>query len=329
MKYVLLAYVWHAKINAMNDTSVTRHPMRAAARQGLKTSLWLLSIMIPVSFAVTLLQHFGCLAVMADFLQPVCRLAGLRGEAALVWVTAGTMNIYSGIAVIQSLPFTTREITIMALMTLIAHSLIVETVVQRKTGTPAWRVLTIRLVTAMVAGIVLNLMLPADDTPMMHGAAAEGQAFGTVMQGWLWGTISLALKIICIIVSLSILQQFMQDYGIMDRLAAWCAPVMTAMGLSPRTSFLWIVANTIGLSYGASVILDNQQRNTLTRQETDLLNYHIAVCHSLLEDTPMFMAVNASLPWITIPRIVLAVGIVWMYRLMMRLFPRHFREAAQ
>ena len=307
---------------------ITRHPMRQAAYSGLKTALWLLGIMIPVSFAVSLLQYFGYLTVIAHYLQPVCRIVGLRGEAALVWVTAGTMNIYSGIAVIQSIPFTTREVTIMAMMTLIAHSLIVETVVQRKTGSSGIGMLLLRLGAAMAGGFLLNLLLPPDQTTATQTVVAESQSFSQVMRTWLYGTLSLSLKMICIIVALNILQQFLQDYGLIDRMAAGCAPLMRFMGLAPEASFLWLVANTIGLSYGAAVILSNQSSNTLSPKDTDLLNSHIAVCHSLLEDTPMFLAVHANLFWITIPRILLAVAVVWLYRLAMRLFPTRFGHAS-
>ena len=312
------------KTSMYERSHISRHPLRQAAFSGLKTALWLLGIMIPVSLAVCLLQHFGYLAVVAGWLQPVCRIVGLRGEAALVWVTAGTMNIYSGIAVIQSIPFTTREVTIIALMTLIAHSLIVETVVQRKTGSSGIGMLLLRLGAAMAGGLLLNLLLPPDETAATQAVAAESRPLGIVLQAWLYGTLTLSLKMICIIVTLNILQQFLQDYGLIDRMARGCAPLMRLMGLAPEASFLWIVANTIGLSYGASVILANRSSSTLSPKDTDLLNSHIAVCHSRLEDTPMFLAVHASLFWTTVPRILLAVAVVWLYRLAMRLFPSRY-----
>ena len=283
-------------------------------RSSLKTSLWLLSIMIPISFGVTLLQYFGILSHIAGWLEPFCRIVGLRGEAALVWLTAGTLNLYSGIAVIQSIPFTVREITIMALMTLIAHSLIVETIVQRKTGSSALLMLGIRIGVAFLGGLILHAVLPENNTAQLHGIAIATPSFGETMAHWGSGTCMLALKIICIILSLNILQKFMQDYGLMDQLARLCSPVMRFMGLTPATSFLWIVANTVGLSYGAAIILEN--RHQLLQRDTDLLNCHIAVCHSFLEDTPMFLAVNAQLFWITVPRVLLAILTVWIYRLL-------------
>ena len=47
----------------------------------------------------------------------------------------------------------------------------------------------------------------------------------------------------------------------------------------------------------------------------ELLNRSIAICHSLLEDTLLFVAIGAWALWITMPRLVLAAAAVWGYRL--------------
>jgi len=185
----------------MNKRTTTRlsDPIRRAIKPALKTALWLISIMVPVSFAVTLLQHWGVLDYIAHALEPVCRVFGLRGEAALVIVTTALMNVYSGIAVIQSIPFTAREICIMALMGLLAHNLIVETLVQMKTGSKGLRMVCLRLAGAVVGGLFLNWALPENNTVSMHGMASGHLPFLQLMQNWLMGTLWLTFKMVCIV----------------------------------------------------------------------------------------------------------------------------------
>ena len=67
-----------------------------------KTAIWLLKITIPISLVVTLLQHFGVLNVVSEWLSPAFGIIGLRGEAALVFLTGVFLNIYSAIAVIAN-----------------------------------------------------------------------------------------------------------------------------------------------------------------------------------------------------------------------------------
>ena len=289
-------------------------PIRHAIKPALKTALWLISIMVPVSFAVTLLQYWGVLDYIAYALEPVCRVFGLRGEAALVIVTTALMNIYSGIAVIQSIPFTAREICIMALIGLLAHNMIVEMLVQMRTGSNGLRMVCIRLAGAVVGGLFLNFALPADDTVVIHGMKSSHLPFLELMQNWLMGTLWVTFKVVCIVVSLNILQRILSEFGVMDVLARWVSPLIRPMGLPINTAFLWIVANVVGLAYGSAILIEHRKENKISAHDADLLNHHIALSHSLLEDTALFVAIGVGIGWITLPRIALAVIAVWVVR---------------
>ena len=133
---------------------------KAAWRPGIKTALWLLKITIPVSFAVTILNYFGIIAWIAGYLNPLFKLIGLPGQSGLVVITSMLLNIYSAIAVISSLSFNMREVTILAVMCLIAHNLITETIIQRKTGSNALRMVMLRIGMSIISAILLNWVLP-------------------------------------------------------------------------------------------------------------------------------------------------------------------------
>jgi hypothetical protein len=283
--------------------------------------------MVPVSFAVMLLQHWGAFDYIAKTLEPVCKFTGLRGEAALVLITAFTMNLYSCIAVIETITFTGREICIMALMGLIAHNLIVETLVQVKTGSKGLRMIFLRIICAAIGGFFLNLALPPENIEAAvqinanrsaHYAAGENMFPSLpslqVMREWLVRTLYLTLKLTCIVVALNILQRILDEFGVMTVLARKISPLMRAMGLPANTTFLWIVAYIVGLAYGAAILIEHRKENKITAREADLLNHHIAISHSLLEDTSLFLAIGAGLGWITLPRIVLAIIVVWVLR---------------
>ena len=294
-------------------------PIRRAIKPALKTALWLLSIMVPTSLAVSLLQHWGILDYFAQALEPVCRLFGLRGEAALVIVTSLLMNLYSGIAVIQSIPFTAREICIMALMGLLAHNMIVETIVQMKTGSSGIQMVCLRLTGAIIGGLFLNWALPTDNTVVMHGIVSDHLSFLLLMQNWLIGTLWLTFKIICIVVALNILQRVLEEFNVMTMIARWASPVIRPMGLSANTAFLWIVANIVGLAYGSAILIEHRKDNKISANDANMLNYHIALSHSLLEDTLLFVAIGVGVGWITLPRIALAIIAVWIVRIIKKI----------
>lgn len=281
----------------------------------VKTSLWIIKITIPVSFCVLLLKLTGLLPAIARLFEPLFALFGLPGESALVFVTAGLVNIYACIGVMETLGLEGHTVTILALMCLISHSLPVETAVQKRTGSSFWAILGIRLCASFAGAFILSLFLRTDpQTISSVGTHYAVGGFSAEFGSWLADIAQLCAKILILITLLMILQRIMEEFGIIQWLSRMLKYPLMVLGIPPDAAFLWIVANTLGLAYGAGIIIDHVERGRLCRKHADILNSHIAVSHSLLEDTLLFVAVGASLFWITIPRIALAAMVVWIKR---------------
>jgi len=124
--------------------------------------------------------------------------------------------------------------------------------------------------------------------------------------------------VIFLVVGLMILQRLIREFGVAGLLARALYPLLWLLGLPRSTAFLWITANTLGLAYGGAVLIEESRSGALARRDVELLNRSIAVCHSLLEDTILFVAIGAGALWITLPRLVLAAAAVWGYRLWAR-----------
>jgi hypothetical protein len=300
--------------------------IRTALPKALKTIGWLLKIILPIGLAVSILQHMGVIAHLADLLAPLFSLIGLPGESAIVFISSVFLNIYAAIAVITTLPLALREITILALMCLISHNMFVETAIQKKTGSSALTMLLLRLATSFVAAFALNALLPDQLGPTV--AAQKGlmfESWGAMLGDWFFNTVRLIVKITLIVTGLMILQNLLKEFNILGFISRVCAPLMRILGLSSQSSFLWFVAQTLGLAYGSAVMIEAFERNDISPAEADMLNYHVAINHSLLEDTLLFVAIGVPVVWITLPRIVLAAGVVWMVR-MVRAFVK-FRKS--
>lgn len=304
----------------------------SALRPALKTGLWIIAITVPVSFGVLLLKITGLLPVIARLFAPLFALFGMPGESALVFVTAGLVNIYACIAVIDTLDLTSRTVTILALMCLISHNLAVECAVQKKTGTSFFVILAVRLAASFAGAFALNLMLPADSLPLMYATDARtiaASGFGAELTAWFAGICYLCAKIIILVTLLMILQRLLETFGIMRLLSNLLKYPLMVLGIPHEAAFLWIVANTLGLAYGAGVIIDHVERGGLCAQHADLLNYHIAISHSLLEDTLLFVAIGVTAGWIIFPRIILAAMVVWIKRFLDLIFGKTGRRRLQ
>lgn len=289
--------------------------LKRAFPKALKTSFWILKITLPVSLLVSVLSYFGLLNAVSVFLTPAFKLIGLRGEAAIAFVTGVFLNIYSVIAVLSQLTLTLREVTIIAVMSLIAHNLIVETTVQSKTGSKAWHMVALRLGMAFLAALMLNLTLPPLDQVFGHPANHDQTlSLFAHLQGWLFSAFRMIFKIIVLIFLLMVLQEVLREFNLIKVLTAPMSPIIKLLGLPQSTSFLWIVANTLGLAYGSAVMLDEVSQGRIRKPEADLLNYHIAISHSNLEDLLLFAAIGVSIPWMLGIRLIIAALAVWARR---------------
>ncbi len=293
-----------------------------AFRPAGRMVLWLLAITLPVSLATWLLKMSGALDSLADIAAPLFALVGLPGEAALVFVTAALVNLYSAIAVLETLNLESRAVTIVALMCLIAHNLPVETSIQRRVGSRFGRLLLLRLGMSFLAAALLHALLPAvaeSGLPARAAAPLEHSGWWSEGTAWFFSAVRLSATIIILVLLLMILQRVLEEFGLSAWLSRWLRAPLRVLGIPGEAAFLWIVANTLGLAYGAGVMIDHVDRGLLDRRQVDLLNYHIAISHSLLEDTLLFVAIGVPLFWITVPRLLLAALAVWGCRMLTHL----------
>ena len=287
--------------------------VRKAVPVAMKTSMWFLKIMLPVSLFVTLLSYFNILPYISSFAAPLFTLIGLPGDAALVFVTSIFTNIYTVIALLATLDFSVRESLIMATMCLISHNFIVETLVLQKTGSSTRGMIFLRVAGSFEAAIVLNWILPEMGGQMM-AETAVAMNLGDTLIHWLESSLMLCVKIVLMITGLMILQRVLEEFGVLKILSSMLSPLMRVFGLKPDVAFLWLVGNTVGLAYGSAIMLEYAKEGKLAHQEADLLNYHLAISHSQLEDPLLFVVMGLPIGWLIFPRVVLAIIVVWIRR---------------
>lgn len=281
-----------------------------------KTCWWMVKITVGVSFAMMLLKFFNILPWISDYISPVFKHFGLPGSAALAYLSGYFVNVYSAIAVISTLGLDARATTIIATMVLCSHSMVLETAVLKKTGASGLRMVLVRTVAAFALGFILNLLLPGTAGSAIDAAAQKWTTpFWPTFLEWFLSTMKLVAIMVAVIFSLNILQRLLSEFGIMDMIARLFKPLMYVLGLPANTAFLWLVANIVGLGYGAAVMLDEIGRGTLPERSVKLLDSHICVNHSNVEDLSLMYAIGGTW-WIMLTiRIAAAILLVWEHRL--------------
>ena len=312
--------------------------MRGAAgsglARGLRTGWYLTKVIVPLSAAVAILDWAGVLGRIGRLLASLMALFGLPGEAALPIVSGFFAGVYGGVAAASAIPLTKAQMTVLAIIVLVAHNPVVESAVQSRSGAPGWRITTVRLVVAAVLGAaawqglrhgdqgpVLRSHAPVSDgsesalAPPSQGLRGHAGAtvpdpaghakpsFEAFASAWALGVGRLLLKIYAIVAGLMIAMEIARAHGLFDALQRPLRPLMRALGLSERVTFLWLTATFLGVGYGAGLILA-ESAIPGRFEDGDLRDLHVSIgiSHALVEDTLLFMAIGANPLWVLLPR---------------------------
>lgn len=283
--------------------------LKKSLSTSIKTTWWLLKIMIPVTLAVSICSYLGWIEKFSVLATPLFSLIGLEGKAAIPFITSIFTNLYAAIAVMASLSLDYRTVTILATMCLIAHNMIVECKIQQKAGSPIFFIAPLRIGMALISGFLLNKILPEGftGTLLMPESESGYTSMLELIKSWAFSSVMMTIRIIAVVFALNVIQNTLKAFNLIEKMKCPLAPLMAVLGLPTSTSILWIIANTLGLAYGGIAIVDELEKGEVSLPDVRLMNSSIALTHSLLEDSLVFMSVGIGLIWIIVPRTLLSI----------------------
>ncbi|MFW6149925.1 MAG: iron transporter [Chloroflexota bacterium] len=290
--------------------------LRSGVRKGATSLLWVLKIIVPVSFAVMLLQWSGWLHQLDFLLHPLMQLINLPAEAALPILLAITVSFYAALASIAVIPFSQGQVILIAIFITIAHMLIMEGIVQLKSGIGIVKITAFRLLAAIAVVLVASQFFDGTAANVaLTTTAAAHSPLPALAKGWAWDTLRLAGKIAIIVLLVMLTLESLKALGWMAHLERFFRPVMRLLGLSDRTTTMWIAGAMFGLVYGAAVIREEAQRGHLSKEELERLHISLGINHSMIEDPALLLAFGVSVYWSVVPRLITAALATHLYRL--------------
>ncbi|MFW6153783.1 MAG: nucleoside recognition domain-containing protein [Planctomycetota bacterium] len=268
-------------------------------RQATTISWELIKIMVPLLVLTYGLERLGLIKYPGYALAPVMRLVGLPGEAGLVWAAAMITNLYGGIAAFVALApaanLTTAQATVLCTMMAVAHALPVECRVCQKTGTRFRAAALSRIVGALLLGWILHLIYSAGG--WLQGPCrvlwSEPPSDGNALGPWL---LSLGLtlgKIYLIVLGLLALMKILEAVGLLKLLVRLMGPVLRRLGISAAMAPLAIIGMTMGVTYGGGLIIQETRTARFGRRNVVHTMTLMGLCHALIEDTLLMIALGA------------------------------------
>jgi hypothetical protein len=281
--------------------------LRTGIKKGWGSFVWICKIIIPISFVAALIQWTGWLSQLDFLLHPLMNVINLPAAAALPIIIAMTVSFYAGIAIMVVLPFTIEQIILIALFITIAHMLIVEGIVQHKSGLNIIKATLVRIGAAVLAVFVVSQFFTDTSQSISLPASLATQIpFIEVLKGWAIDTLRLCGRIFIIIMLVMMALYASESLGWIKYLVRFFRPLMKILGLSDQAVTMWVTGAGFGLLYGSAVIMEEVKKENLTKEELEHLQISIAVNHSIIEEPALFLALGVNPLWILIPRFVIA-----------------------
>lgn len=294
--------------------------LKAAIKVGLSRGwsgyLWLLKILIPISFATFLLVWSGWLHRIDFLIEPAMGVLSLPPTAALPLIIGLFTGIYGAVAAMAAMTMTLDQMTLIAVFLLISHNIIQESIVQGKSGLNAFVAAGFRIFVSFAVTFILARIMGVKDPGVLGSSTAvvaENLALLPALLDWGLDMIALCIKIFAIIMPLMTALETMKAFNIIDRIVGAAAPVFRILGLSQATGMLWLTAAIFGLAYGAAVIVEETKANNFSRDELTRLQLSIGINHAMIEDPALFLSLGIPPLWLWMPRLVAAIAAIYLF----------------
>ncbi|MBD1381449.1 nucleoside recognition domain-containing protein [Metabacillus arenae] len=290
-------------------------------KAGLQTTWTLGKVIFPITLIVTLLRYTPVLDWIVHFITPFMGILGLPGEAAIPLVLGNFLNLYAGIAGILTLDLAVKEVFILAVMLSFSHNLIIESTVAAKVGIKLWVILAVRIGLAFTSAIIINLVWQGGQEQAQYGfissSSTESSGWGEIMVEGVTKAGLGVVQLAAIVIPLMIIIQFMKDLGWLHVFSRWMAPVTRSLGMKENTSMTLVAGLTIGLAYGAGVMIQAVKEDGVSKKDLTLAFIFLVSCHAVVEDTLVFIPLGIPVIPLLIIRVVtailltMAIAFVW------------------
>lgn len=296
------------------------HYLNTIRLRSTRMFLTITRIMLPVMVIVYIADRLGLVRMAGETLTPAMALLGLPPEAGIIWATTMLTNIYGGMASMAALSdgmhMTTAQVSALGAMMLFAHNIPTEQSVVRRAGASALLTGALRIVVALCYGAAVSWTCRALDVLQDPVSLAWMRQDAGLTQGppdfwpWVLSTLQSLALVLAVIVGLVLLLDVLERLGITRLVTRLLTPVLRLSGLEERAAPLTTVGVLLGLAYGGALIIDAAERENYSPRTRLLALSWLSLCHALIEDTLLILALGANLWVILVLRALATLGVL-------------------
>lgn len=267
--------------------------LKNSLKSSLKSSLIILKLVVPIYILADVLFYYHLLEYITFVFEPITNFLSLPTEASLSIVSGIFLNLYAAIAFAAPLGLSPQEWTILAVFLGVCHSMIVETAVMKKIGISNRYSFLLRGGVGIFLGYLTTLLPDAwfishvaenSDAPTMKTYSCILE----LLSNSFYESIALSIKIIILISVLIFVLDYIKSLKIIQEYSN-----------KVNSAFSITIGVILGITYGAGILINEYEKNTLSKKDILFIGTFLMICHAIIEDTLLFVIFGAN-PWIIV-----------------------------
>jgi hypothetical protein len=236
----------------------------------------------------------------------------------LVWASAMIGNMYAGMVAYFSISsqLTVAQISVLATIILIAHSLPIELAVTRKAGAKVIPLFLARFIFGFIGGVLLfqiyNLFHWLDYDPGIINQlvlSSKNGSFGM----WILTELKNYGMIFLMITALIILLDLLKQIGVIELVNKGLYPILKVLGIGKEVIPITVFGITLGLAYGGGLIINEVEKNQLHKRDVFYALLLMSLVHSLIEDSLLMISIGAHFSGVFIFRPLFGLLITFIF----------------
>jgi hypothetical protein len=294
-----------------------------------KTSFDLFKIMIPVSIMVAILEYIGAIGMFGKWLSPLAQMLGLPGEAGIVWATTLISNMYGGMisfaSIFTSGSLSIAQVSILCNLMLVAHTFPVELGVARSAGLRLVPVFLLRFIPAILSSWLMFVFLEGMDWlqgPSKLSWKAEKQA--ATWNERILAEVERYFMVFLVVMALLLTMKFLKASGLLHRFTQMLRPLIRLLGMEERVLPITVIGMSMGILYGGGLMIQEAKTKAIDTRQLFYAFLLMGLCHSLIEDSLLMMALGADWSMVFLFRPIFALVFTAVSLYLLRRMPERF-----
>lgn len=276
-------------------------------KKSINLTITLFKILLPLSIFIKILQLTNSIDYILKLFLPLAKITGISTELATVWITAMLTNIYGGFITLATFAknqtFTVADITVLATMILLAHTMFLETAILKKSGGKSLYIVLLRVGSAIFVGSLFNFIFKTFNILNYPANIIwKSKTVDFTINSFILSQLKSFGYIFFIIFLILTMMDIFEKVGILKLINKLLNPLLTLLGISDKGAYINLIALVLGISYGGSLLIEESSSGKLSKRDITYSIVFISLCHAIIEDSLLMLTIGANFIWITIGR---------------------------